>query len=366
MKQKFFLATMAAIAMTSCSNDEIMEINTGKAISFRTAMATRATETTYGDLNEFFVTAFTANSTDTPYFTDLKFERDGNRFFSGEKYYYPGDGSDLTFYAYAPSQTELGATIDNKTQIMTGFSPKTDISQQVDFITAKATGNMENTAAGVELQFAHRLAQIEIQASSANTSYKFEIKGIRIGMPVSKGDFNFTNNTWTLGTDKAVYEKTFDTATELETTASALMAGDNAMLIPQQLTAWDQENDKTNTSKGAYISVLVRITTKAGALVYPFKGDTEKYAWAAIPVSTNWEAGKKYVYTLNFTTGAGYVDPTATSHAGEPILNGEITFEIDIEEWTKDDNNNDVDMPLGDLEVVTLPDENENVDPWED
>lgn len=51
--------------MTSCSNDEIMEINTGKAISFRTAMATRATETTYGDLNEFFVTAFTANSTDT-------------------------------------------------------------------------------------------------------------------------------------------------------------------------------------------------------------------------------------------------------------------------------------------------------------
>lgn len=87
---------------------------------------------------------------------------------------------------------------------------------------------------------------------------------------------------------------------------------------------------------------------------------------AAIPVSTNWEAGKKYVYTLNFTTGAGYVDPTATSHAGEPILNGEITFEINIEEWTKDDNNNDVDMPLGDLEVVTPPDENENVDPWED
>ena len=249
---------------------------------------------------------------------------------------------------------------------MTCFSPKTDISQQVDFITAKATGNMENTAAGVELQFAHRLAQIEIQASSANTSYTFEIKGIRIGMPVSTGDFNFTSNTWTLGTDKAVYEKTFDTATKLEATASALMAGDNAMLIPQQLTAWDQENDKTNTSKGAYISVLVRIKTKAGALVYPFKGDTEQYAWAAIPVSTNWEAGKKYVYTLNFTTGAGYVDPTATSHAGEPILNGEITFEINIEEWTKDDNNNDVDMPLGDLEVVTPPDENENVDPWED
>jgi len=43
MKQKLLFAGMAAIALTSCSNDEAVEINNGHAIGFRTAMATRAT-----------------------------------------------------------------------------------------------------------------------------------------------------------------------------------------------------------------------------------------------------------------------------------------------------------------------------------
>lgn len=77
MKQKLFLAAMAAIAMTSCSNDETLEINTGtrQAIDFRTAMATRAAETTIATLDSFYVTAFNENIIDLPYFKDLKFKK---------------------------------------------------------------------------------------------------------------------------------------------------------------------------------------------------------------------------------------------------------------------------------------------------
>ena len=52
----------------------------------------------------------------------------------------------------------------------------------------------------------------------------------------------------------------------LTATAVSIMAkdGDNAMLLPQELTAWDSENDKTNDAKGAYLAVKVQITTKDG------------------------------------------------------------------------------------------------------
>ena len=51
----------------------------------------------------------------------------------------------------------------------------------------------------------------------------------------------------------------------------------------------------------------VNITTKDGGQIYPAK--VGEYDWTAVAIGTNWEAGKKYVYTLNFTDGAGKVDP---------------------------------------------------------
>ena len=98
MKQKLLFAGMAAIALTSCSNDEAVEINNGHAIGFRTAMATRATETTTANLEGFFVTAFYEST--EPYFSDLEFKKGtGDLFESDTKYFYPGDARPLTFYA---------------------------------------------------------------------------------------------------------------------------------------------------------------------------------------------------------------------------------------------------------------------------
>lgn len=380
MKQKLFLAAMAAIAMTSCSNDETLEINTGteRAIDFRTAMATRATETTTANLDKFYVTAFNENKLNFPYFENLEFKRteaeeegESTYFTSEDKYYYPGDGSSLTFYAYAPSATDLGTSIEtdnaNKNLTLKDFSPAKEISEQVDFITANATGNKDDAEAGVPLKFAHRLSQIEIKGKSENTSYDFEVKGIRIGKVCSKGSFDFKNGTWELSEDEdvdvAIYEKVYaDDAepTKLSAEATSFMAGDNAMLLPQRLDAW-QPQDVDNTNKKAYLSVLVQVTTKAGALVYPFNGDKRDYAWAAIPVGIEWEAGKKYVYTLDFTTGAGFVDPTEDENKGESVITGEIKFTVDVEAWSESEE--EVEVPRDpNLDI----DEGEFPDPWED
>ena len=161
---------------------------------------------------------------------------------------------------------------------------------------------------------------------------------------------------------------TYNDAVVLGTDAKELMnGGENAMLLPQALTAWDWDGgngDKENTKNGAYLAVLVKITTKDDALVYPFNEDSEDYAWAAIPVEGSWEAGKRYVYTLDFTSGAGYVDPTYPVKPGEPILVGNIRFNVDIEGWA--DENLDIDAPGFEEDIVEQPGESEGEDPFGD
>ena len=119
---------------------------------------------------------------------------------------------------------------------------------------------------------------------------------------------------------------------ELTDTAASLMetANDNAMLIPQQLVAWTPDTDKTNANKGAYLSVKVNIATKDGAQIFP-TGQND--GWAAVAIDTNWEAGKKYVYTLDFSNGAGVVDPEEPENPGEPILGQPIQFKVKVADW---------------------------------
>lgn len=333
---------VAALAMASCSKDESTGINRGNAIDFRAAMQTRAVETTTANMTNFYVTAIDKNNAN--YFTDAEFTKDGSFFTSTPAYYWPSDGSNLSFFAYSPSAADLGAvTIDNTTKTLADFAPAAAIADQQDFVTAAATGSKADESTGVALTFAHRLSQIEVKARNSNEGYIYKVVGVRIGKPVSKATFDFGTSAWTLGTEKANYQVEYAAANTLTATAASMMvaADGNAMLIPQQLTAWDSANDKTNTAEGAYLAVKVNITTKDGARIYPSAAVGE-YDWAAVAVGTTWEAGKKYVYTLDFSNGAGQVDPEKPEPTdpedpfkpGEDILGGPIKFTVTVEDWT--------------------------------
>lgn len=347
MKKQFLFIAMAALAMASCSKDEQTTVNRGAAIDFRGAMATRAAETTTANLNEVFVTALDKNNAN--FFTDEQFTKNGGGVFqSTTSYYWPNDDSELKFFAYAPSSSDLGGTvtITSATKTLSDFSPKTTITDQKDFMSCKATGKKSvNGSAGVALTFKHQLSQIEIKAKNSQDAYRYKVVAVRIGQPVSKGTFDFGNESWQLKTDKVNYTVSDFSEIELNGGAQSLMGtGGSAMLIPQQLTAWDAAMDKPNANKGAYLAVKLQIATKAGARVYPAEvvGD---YDWAAVPVNTNWEAGKKYVYTLDFTNGAGKVDPEKPSPTnptdpfkpGDDILGGSaIKFTVTVTEWVEE------------------------------
>ena len=327
---------MAALAMASCSKDETTGINNGNAIDFRTALGTRASETTTANIEKFNVTALTAAGDN--FFTDVEFSKDGSFFTSTPSYYWPNDGSTLSFYAYSPAAADLNAaiTIDKTTKQLVDYSPAAAIADQKDFITASASGSKANETTGVALTFGHRLSQIEIKAKNTNDAYVYKVKGVRIAKAQSKGSFDFATNAWTLAADKADYQVTYDTEKTLAAAATSMMAAenDNAMLLPQSLTAWDSTNDKTNTDAGAYLALLVNICTKDGAQVYP--ATAGEYKWVAVGIDTTWAAGKKYIYTLDFSNGAGKVDPEDPTPDPEPnpqpgddIMGNPIKFTVE-------------------------------------
>lgn len=350
--KKFFFFAIAAAAMASCSQDETIGVNQGQGISFRssTDKATRSSETTTANLTSFYVTAF--DESGAGYFKDVNFTgSQGESYTSNPAYYWPGDDGQLTFRAYAPVSTDIGGTMslskgDGNT--LTDFTPKSNVSQQVDLIYATATGKKsDNETSGVQLDFAHMLSQIEIKAKNTNTGYTYKVMGVKIGKVLSKGTLDFDKavseeattkaSAWTSGSEKSDYTVEYTTARQLNGTPQSLMTtdGDNAMLIPQQLTEWKPETDNSNENEGAYLAVKVNIETKDGALVYPDKKN--EYAWTAVAIDTKWEMGNKYIYTLDFSKGAGNIDPEDPDNPGEEILGGPIVFTVSVTEWTPND-----------------------------
>lgn len=348
------LAAVPAMMLASCANDEPVNVRTSAddAITFRTGMGSRATETTNDNLSEMYVTAFTKT---TPYFENALYTKGNDSFFTSSSHYsWLADRDTITFRAYSPSQALLGAdiTVDGQSMVMNDFSVAEEIADQQDFITANATGTKEaNGVNGVELTFDHRLSQIQVDAKSSSDTYNYQVVGVRIGRVQYMGSFDFVTSKWTLDEwhDTAIYDASTD-AIDLTSDAQTIMGpSGNAMLMPQELNPWDPTGDPDNVARQSYISVQVRITRKDnGMVIYPYptdnvtdeNGQLRKYAWASVPLGGEWLPGMKYIYTLDFTNGAGNVDPDDPT-PGDPVL-GDIKFKVTVNPWV--DSNQDTPM----------------------
>lgn len=349
MKRQVLYLAMATLVMASCSKNETLDINEGRGIGFH-AMSnagTRASEVTNNTLTDFWVTAL-YNDNGSAYFSDVKFSGSQNNFYTSTPSYNWPSG-ELLFHAIYPQKSDLDGTLtlSKEAQKLENFSVKSSIAAQKDLVYAQATGSKADESTGVSLKFNHMLSQISVEVKSESQVYVYKVKGVVIGQIPSTGSLtDMSAKTWSSTlTNKVIYEDDCPEFTMNGTYRSVMnTTNGNAMLIPQTLIAWDVKNDKDNsTNEGAYIGVKIQISTKDGNCVYPRNKDLE-YAYACVPINTEWEAGKHYVYKLDFSNGAGYVDPEIPvnpdpenpdpDQPGDEILGGGIKFTVSVSEWT--------------------------------
>lgn len=361
-----YLCAAAALTLASCSNDETVEVAQQKGISFRavTGLNTRASEVTTANLNALKVTAFwdKNNNKYDGFDTEVDYVKNGGVFNSTDLKFWPKDENEmLSFTAFSDNWTGTKTITDKNTISVAGVKIAKTVADQKDmvYVTGVTGTKAANETNGVQLTLAHALSQIQISAKSDNTVYTYQVKGIRISNVGGEADFNVVNGTWNNNAaNDQIYEVKYATPVTLNGTAQSIMEqkqdnstnySDNLMLIPQgATTAWNVENDKTNTNKGTYISVLLKIK-KGTENVFPAEGD-DTYGWAAVPASFTWEKGNKYVYTLDFTNGAGRVDPVTPGSdvkpqpdgkdpdKGDKILGDPIKFTVTVTSWNPTDN----------------------------
>lgn len=373
MKKNFLFAAIALAAMSSCSKDEVVDVNNGNAIAFRASLdkaISRSNVTLLSNLNAFNVTAI---GNDKNYFTNLAVtSSDGQNWSTALTYYWPS--FNLSFFAYAPQNAAGGTvSITNEEKKITSFSPNKTVAEQKDLLIAYNTGNRaSNENLGVALNFKHALSQIEVKAKCLNSNIKVEVLGVRVVNAATTADFTFPEdgattsetllpqNKWSNRSGNEVpgnaYTIKGSKPIELTEEAQSLMFGDNNfLLIPQKLTAWTNDTEKT----GAYLSVMCRIYNVDGGsklLLYPLATSsdekTDKYGLSAVAINADWLPGKKYTYTLTFCgsdSGAGRIDPNPDTtdptidltpvpegKGGDLILGKPIKFTVTVDNWSEE------------------------------
>lgn len=358
MKKLLITTFIAITAISSCMKDEVKEVNKGTEIGFRTAIETKGLEAKNRTLETIYVTALEEDG--SPYFSEVAFAKTGNSydgyFNTSPAYYWPGDGRSFDFYAYSPSESAMGGTVEinASTKKLIGFTTQEDIFDQVDFVTATAEDQTEeNNSSSIGLTFNHHLTKVIVQAYSSNNLYEYIVKGVRFADIRSKGDFDFTTGEWDLtGYASDEYVKTF----ELELPEPITLANSNnsimgtisyqtntvencAFFIPQSLISWNPEDPDAG---GSYISVYVQVNRKHddGSVTRVYPTSDADYGWMAAPMPANtvWKAGDSYTYQLNFGNGAGYEDPS-DNPSGDTVLGETIKMTMSVQGWVDSEEN---------------------------
>ncbi|MBW9203564.1 fimbrillin family protein [Bacteroidales bacterium SW292] len=383
MKSKYLLVTaLSAAALTACNNDEVLEVNQGRGISFQVATeaATRAAATTTNSIDEFMVWGFTEEEPAKTLMDDLSVSKTGSDWTYTGTIFWPA--APVNFYSISPEPvsdkvSEGTVSITSNEQKITGFTVNTDQNQQVDLLYAvnKGENKDDHESKPVSINFRHALSQIVFKAKNTNENLKVIVKGVKIANIKKAGDFTYpsqsTTTQYTSGSssivattqgewDNVTTEQTFaagmsgevtlngkdETALDLTSKEDEVYTG-ALFMIPQALTPWDPKaiGALNTTNKGVYFLVDCQILSGTNKNIQVWPSDPkEQYAEVAIPASKlNWEQGKKYIYTFTFDKGGGYVpgpDPNP-----DPTLIG-IDFDVTVDEFING-GEQDIDMETG-------------------
>lgn len=354
MKKYFFLISVAALAMTACTNesDEYVGSQEAKEIAFtpfnQTATRAAVQGTTFPTTNTMEVKAYQTQPTTAEYFPKTTFSREEitmgvYKWRGSTKRYWPLSAAKINFFAVsgagvdarditianalASATIEYDATASNNPS-NTAYSATT----QSDIMYAFGRDNVTQDGSGlhfpddVDMEFHHALALINFQikagdeASQAIQIYKIELNGARY-----TGDLTITNtnaatesDTWSAKVDwtpndvvnNVIVPNIGNTTTPIALTTSYVPDNSDTedpadwaslMIIPTQ------QKDASPVSYGfTTFKIYYKYDNKDYDITYAPSG----YSSYPTPTPTYVDAGKKYTYKITMTLHEILVEPT--------------------------------------------------------
>lgn len=301
MKKSLFMLGLAVAAFTSCSNDELMEVNTNNVITFESHVnkGTRAvTNTTTAELTKFYV--FGSHGT-TRVFDNVAVTKDGSWDYTNHVAW---TANTYKFAAYATTNVSAQITpaYDNATGVLT-FS---DVVANDASDLVAATTTVDNTGfanAAVNLTFKHLLSKVQFvltNNSSDSENYTMKVSNITFSA-LKQGDCVFDGAAaWTA-------EGTAEALSFAGTTANiakgANFESEDHIVIPNQ--------DLTNVK--ASFKVEFYDASAPANKVYE-----KEYSNVALALTggAKWQPGYLYKYTGTITPSTSYIKFTVTEVEG--------------------------------------------------
>lgn len=331
MKKFLAFATLASVALVGCVNDEKMEMTSdAQKISFDTPVMSTQTRAKLGEIEgttypkdedfkvyaikhseSFTSTTWEAND-DSYYMNGVTVEyvdAPVNGWKANKEYYWPEDGSYLTFAAYSPADASGTATYNNKGLNLADFVVPALTENQYDLMysdiksdctPASMTGN--GGYSGVPIVFNHALSSIkfsikkDVGITNTATLHSIKIYGVK-----EQGDFVQNPSgtaAWTAEGGNIASGNAYvvtDTENTFETSEKEVNDND-VLLLPQDLT---------NDAK-----VAISYTLDGTKYDREFSLNTFKSSGTAI---TKWEIGKRYNYVISIAVETLLFAPSVSS-----------------------------------------------------
>lgn len=322
MKKSFWMLGVAAMALASCTQNEVVEYADSRAIQFDAFVgkSTRAVEELKTEgLTQFNVFAYHGtNTVDYKNVAVIGSSEDG---WTPAANAYWQAGNAYEFAAYSDQNTALssGVSFANKTLTFTGY----EVNGK-DLVAAQTSVESEtdvNSYTAVNLTFYHMLSQIKFTFTNNDAEdYTLAISNIKITAgKTATGTFTMTalstpSITWN-ATDSNGGEYTIEDIDDIAKGASQLTESKSLLILPQN-------TDNLN------VTFTATLTDAAGAQIA--QGNFE----ASLDIdgdntNSNWTPGYRYNYTA--TLDGEDVPVDSENPSVKPTV---IEFNVvKVEEW---------------------------------
>ena len=299
MKKMFWMLGVAVAAMTSCTNDEVMEMNQNNVIKFENFVnkGTRVASTTIDNLTNFYV--FGYYDINTNVLSNVEVSKSGEY----ETNVPWTNNQTYQFAAYATNNSTTkfdDANFADRKLTFSGYN----VTDDKDLVIAYATDHQAGS--DVPLIFRHKLSKIKFTLTNASVDgLLMTVSNITFKLK-QKGDYNSSSvNEWTISSDATEETLTFNGTDQdkyLSTTGENSHTTGEHLVLPQKLgeitasfTASFYDSNKTLVQTVSYSDV------KLGGDIYT--GSTDEY----------WKPGYIYNYTAQLPVSPTYIKFTVSS-----------------------------------------------------